>query len=40
MTDFMVLLVTHGLLQKEFFHATRSPGPFLEDTAVSRPRVN
>jgi hypothetical protein len=40
MTDFMVLLVTHGLLQKEFFHATRSAGPFLEDTAVSRPRVN
>jgi hypothetical protein len=40
MTDFMVLLVTHGLLQKEFFHATRSAGPLLEDTAVSQPQLN
>jgi hypothetical protein len=40
MTDFMVLLVTHGLLQKGFFHATSSAGPFLEDTAVSRPQLN
>jgi hypothetical protein len=36
MTDFMVLLLTHGLLQKDFFHATSTAGPLLEDTAVSK----
>lgn len=40
MTDFMVLLLTHGLLQKDFFQATTSAGPFLEDTAISRPQLN
>ncbi|MGH9323723.1 MAG: DUF4388 domain-containing protein, partial [Vicinamibacteria bacterium] len=37
MTDFMVLLLSHGLLQKGFFRPTKTPGALLEETTVSRP---
>jgi pSer/pThr/pTyr-binding forkhead associated (FHA) protein len=36
MTDFMVLVLTHGLLQKGFFLATRSASALLEETSFSR----
>jgi pSer/pThr/pTyr-binding forkhead associated (FHA) protein len=36
MTDFMVLVLTHGLLQKGFFVATRSASALLEETSFSR----
>jgi hypothetical protein len=39
MTDFMVLVLTHGLLQKGFFQATRSAGALLEETSFARQQT-
>jgi hypothetical protein len=36
-TDFMVLLLTHGLLQKGFFRQTKTTGAILEETMMNRP---
>ena len=38
MTDFMVLLLTHALLQKGFFLPTKTTGPLLEETVINRPQ--
>jgi hypothetical protein len=35
-TDFMVLLLIHGLLQKGFFRQTKTPGAILEETMLNR----
>ena len=37
-TDFMVLLLCHGLLQKGFFRPTKTPGALLEATVTNRPQ--
>jgi hypothetical protein len=36
MTDFMILLLSHALLQKGFFCPTRTTGALLEDTVINR----
>jgi hypothetical protein len=36
MTDFMVLLLSHALLQKGFFRPTRTTGALLEETVINR----
>lgn len=36
LTDFTILKLIHGLLEKGFFRTTRSTGSVLEDTAYSR----
>jgi pSer/pThr/pTyr-binding forkhead associated (FHA) protein len=38
MTDFMVLLLTHALLQKGFFRTTKTPGALLEETVIKGPK--
>jgi hypothetical protein len=38
MTDFMVLLLTHALVQKGFFRSTKTTGPPLEDTVIKGPQ--
>jgi hypothetical protein len=37
-TDFMALLLSHGLLQKGFFRPTKTPGALLEETVINRPQ--
>jgi hypothetical protein len=36
-TDFMVLFLTHGLLQKGFFRQTKTTGAIPEETMMNRP---
>lgn len=38
MTDFMVLLLSHALIQKGFFRTTKTPGALLEETVINRPQ--
>lgn len=37
-TDFMVLLLSHALLQKGFFRPTKTAGSLLEQTVINRPQ--
>jgi hypothetical protein len=37
-TDFMVLLLSHALLQKGFFRLAKTSGALLEETVIPRPQ--
>ncbi len=37
-TDFMVLLLSHALMQKGFFRPAKTSGALLEETVINRPK--